>query len=263
MAFQKKKIQIAVALLLIFRSAWGYHTAVVVQELTLDGGDDKLKKAVSKDENFLKCVNEELDKKGQCHNLLENPHDCDDSSEDDPKDGVKNSLLLAQTKEKKFCDFLCECDYFKKKEWQSLSTEELKAKQGLEEAMNYYHYQFRNNFDKIEFALTTKRLIDKKKNKDFPKLSPSLRVNKFAALFPTITNIETGKEPSSQILISISQRVLSNLHAVANGEGLVPLNVELQRNNYIINPGALEETKIEEPNDRIANNEDSTASINH
>ena len=99
MAFQKKKIQIAVTLLLTLGSSWGYHTAMVVEELTLEGGNDKLKRSKSMDDALLERLH--LDSKGpQCRKLHQECLSCQASSKDNSKDNeLKKQKVLSQIDE--------------------------------------------------------------------------------------------------------------------------------------------------------------------
>ena len=89
MAFQKKKIQIALTLLLTLGSAWAYHTAVVVQELTKQSEEHKpARKPESGDDELLQS----LDVK--CRLLIKEWTQADDDSSSEDS---KNPKSLAQT----------------------------------------------------------------------------------------------------------------------------------------------------------------------
>ena len=102
MISQKKKIQIALTLLFTLGSSWGYHTAMVVEELTLASGDDELRKALENDPTFLRCLDKESDKDGPCHKILNDPHICDGSKND-------NISILAKTKSSGNGNYCCGC----------------------------------------------------------------------------------------------------------------------------------------------------------
>ena len=227
MTSQKKKLQISLTLLLILGFSWGYHTAMVVEELNLEGGDDESKSAK---EILEDCVKQESDEGGKCHHLLENPKACQLSSSEDPKDdGLKNSQTLAQAPKKSKCP--CDCDFIKGIGLDKLTPHEEEIDQKVKQAMNEYECTFSwIYYDTRVSAVRIKRIIEKE---SFSKLEDKNKIESIQRLFPKMTDLRTLEEANDKKKAGVTKATLRKLGILKNNVQEKPEPVIREERNSV------------------------------